>query len=67
MLLETNFAEEMWEKYENGELLVATELTGEFAADETQADVGAVLTDIEAAIHEEEARLERMAMNETVE
>ncbi len=64
-LLKTNFAEEMWEKYENGELLITTELTGEFAADETQADVGAVLSDIEAVIREEEARLERLALNET--
>jgi RIO kinase 1 len=67
VLLTTNYAEEMWEKYEEGELLVTTELTGEFAADETEADVGAVLTDIEAAIHEEEARLERLALSETGE
>jgi RIO kinase 1 len=66
-LLKTNFAEEMWEKYENGELLVTTELTGEFAADETQADVDAVLYDVKAVIREEEARLERLALNEIAE
>ena len=63
-LLDTRYAEEIWELYEAGELHPDIELTGEFHEDEKFADVDAVLTEISAAIEEEEARLERMKPDE---
>jgi RIO kinase 1 len=63
-LLETRYAEEIWELFEAGELHPDTELTGEFQEDAQSADVDAVLTEISAAIEEEEARLERMKPDE---
>jgi RIO kinase 1 len=63
-LLDTRYAEEIWELYETGELHPDIELTGEFHKDEQSADVDAVLTEISAAIEEEEARLERMKPDE---
>ena len=63
-LLDTRYAEEIWELYEAGELHPDIELTGEFHKDEQSADVDAVLTEISAAIEEEEARLERMKPDE---
>jgi RIO kinase 1 len=63
-LLDTRYAKEIWELYEAGELHPDIELTGEFHEDEQSADVDAVLTEISAAIKEEEARLERMKPDE---
>jgi len=63
-LLDTSYAKEIWELYEAGELHPDIELTGEFHEDEQSADVDAVLTEISAAIKEEEARLERMKPDE---
>ena len=63
-LLDTRYAEEIWELYEAGELHPDIELTGEYHEDEQSADVDAVLTEISAAIEEEEARLERMKPDE---
>ena len=63
-LLDTRYAKEIWELYEAGELHPDIELTGEFREDEQAADVDAVLTEISAAIEEEEARLERMKPDE---
>ena len=63
-LLDTSYAKEIWELYEAGELHPDIELTGEFHEDEQSADVDAVLTEISAAIEEEEARLERMKPDE---
>jgi RIO kinase 1 len=63
-LLDTRYAKEIWELYEAGELHPDIEPTGEFHEDEQSADVGAVLTEISAAIEEEEARLERMKPDE---
>ena len=63
-LLDTRYAKEIWELYEAGELHPDIELTGEFHEDEQSADVDAVLTEISAAIEEEEARLERMEPDE---
>ena len=63
-LLGTRYAKEIWELYEAGELHPDIELTGEFHEDEQSADVDAVLTEISAAIEEEEARLERMKPDE---
>ena len=63
-LLNTNYAKEIWELYEAGDLNSDIVLTGEFHEDEQSADVDAVLTEISAAIKEEEARLERMKPDE---
>ena len=63
-LLDTRYAKEIWELYEAGELHPDIELTGEFHEDEQAADVDAVLTEISAAIEEEEARIERMKPDE---
>jgi RIO kinase 1 len=59
-LLSTSYGEEIWSLYENGELHPDTKLTGNFKKEEGNADVDSVLTEISAAIEEEEARIERM-------
>lgn len=48
-LKQTRFAREMWALFEAGTLHPASALTGEFADDDTQADVGGVMREIEAA------------------
>jgi RIO kinase 1 len=60
-LLETQYAQEMWQHFENGELTPEIELTGIFEADEHEADVDSILEEIKVAYLEEQARLERMA------
>lgn len=59
-LLETRYAKEMWDLYEEGELHPDYPLTGECIIDDEEADVDAVLEEIKAALAEEEARLERI-------
>jgi RIO kinase 1 len=59
-LLKTRYAQEIWSLYEAGELNPDAELTGEFEEVLESADVGAVMTEINAAIDEEAERLERM-------
>jgi len=61
---QARYAKEIWELYEAGKLDPDIELTGKFHEDEHSADVNAVLTEISAAIQEEEARLERMKPDE---
>jgi RIO kinase 1 len=58
-LLETDYAHEIWQCYEAGELTPDSVLTGRFARDTTAADVDAVLTQIEAERREAEARQRR--------
>jgi RIO kinase 1 len=60
-LLETQYAQEMWQHFENGELTPEIELTGIFEADEHEADVDSILEEIKVAYLEEQARLERIA------
>jgi RIO kinase 1 len=48
-LKQTRFAREMWALFEAGTLHPASVLTGEFADDDTEADVGGVMREIEAA------------------
>jgi RIO kinase 1 len=60
-LLETQYAQEMWQHFENGELTPEIELTGVFEADEHEADVDSILEEIKVAYLEEQARLERIA------
>jgi RIO kinase 1 len=59
-LLNTQYAKEMWDLYEEGELHPEYPLTGECTEDDDDADVDAVLEEIKAALAEEEARLERI-------
>lgn len=66
-LLGTQYAEEMWALYEDGELKPEVELTGRFATDSTESDVDGVLKEIKAVLLEEEKRQERLASNEASE
>lgn len=45
----THYGEEMWALYEKGELLPDTKLSGEFAFDDSSADVEGVIASIEEA------------------
>ena len=58
-LLSTQYAREIWALYEAGELTADIELTGEFIADDTAADVDSVLEQIKAAFAEAEERKAR--------
>ncbi|NRB40752.1 MAG: serine protein kinase RIO [Pseudomonadales bacterium] len=60
-LKNTRYAEEMWALYEEGELDENSVLTGEFAANEDEADVDAVLDEIKAIMADEEDRKQRVA------
>jgi len=66
-LLGTQYAEEMWALYEDGELKPEVELTGRFATNSTESDVDGVLEEIKAVLLEEEKRQERLASNEASE
>lgn len=59
-LLTTHYAEEMWALFEDSNLKVDTELTGDFEFDTTEADVDTVIEEIKAAFDEEQERLERI-------
>ena len=58
-LLQTQYAQEIWALYEDGELHPDTALTGIFTAPEKSADVDDVLEEIRAVLAEQQARLER--------
>ncbi|MFT5789314.1 MAG: RIO kinase 1 [Shewanella sp.] len=60
-VLKTKYAQEMWLKFESGDLLPDTELTGEFVESEHTADINAVLEEIQAAFEEEQERKERIS------
>ena len=64
-LLETNFAEEMWALFEQGELKPESVLTGIHIKDETPADLGQVVLAIEDARREEMFRREREKESES--
>ncbi len=59
-LLQGKFAQEIWALYETGDLHTDSKLTGLFQENNLTADVDAVITEISAAISEEEERLERI-------
>ena len=59
-LLNTGFAGEMWDLYEQGELRPETKLTGVFAADETVVDPDDVMLVIDDAREEEIQRRLRL-------
>ena len=63
-LLDSNYAKEMWELYENGELKPDTVLTGQFQESTKTADVGSVMEQIQAAYEEEQEKQERLRENE---
>jgi RIO kinase 1 len=63
-LLESRYGEEIWALYEAGELTPDSVLHGEFEDPEGEADVDAVLREIQAAMEEEEERRERMRGDE---
>jgi RIO kinase 1 len=58
-LLQSQYAKEIWELYENAELSGNFELTGQFKESEHTADVDDILLEIKAAFEEEQARIER--------
>jgi RIO kinase 1 len=60
-LLETDFAAEIWDLFERGDLTPETRLTGEFVHDEAPADVDDLLRQIQDVIAEENARKAREA------
>ena len=66
-LLGTQYAEEIWALYEDGELKPGIELTGQFAADTAESDVDGVLEEIKAVLLEEEKRQERLVSVEESE
>ncbi|QLF93079.1 serine protein kinase RIO [Pseudomonas sp. ABC1] len=52
----TRYAKEMWALYEEGKLTPQSQLTGEFAEDEEQADLDAVMREIKATLAEQARR-----------
>lgn len=60
-LLDSRYADEMWQLYSDGLLKPDTELTGEFEDPTESADVDSVMQEIKAAMAEEEERLARIS------
>ena len=60
-LAETRYAEELWALHEAGALHPDMTLTGKYARDEQEADVGSVLQQIQEAYREEMERRERLS------
>jgi RIO kinase 1 len=60
-LMNTRYAKEIWELYEEGNLQPETVLTGLFEDTAESADVDGVLEEIKAAWAEEQERLERIS------
>jgi len=59
-LLGSQYASEMWAHYKSSSLHPEIQLTGQFADNSEQADVGEVMQVIEAAYDEEQERLRRL-------
>lgn len=59
-LLETQYAKEMWARFEEGSLTSDSILTGEFEDDGVSADVDSVLEEIKAVMQEEQERKARI-------
>lgn len=59
-LIGRDYAGEIWHLYEEGQLSPETKLIGDFEKPVDEADVDGVLVEIQAAIEEEEERLERI-------
>ena len=56
----SKYAQEMWALYEQGDLHSDTELSGEFEDDSSEADIDAVIEEINAAYEEEQERRQRL-------
>ena len=56
----SQYAKEIWDLYENGELHPETELTGQFELDTHEADVDGVMEEIKAVMAEEQERQRRL-------
>jgi RIO kinase 1 len=59
-VLHTQYANEMWALFEEGNLTPSSTLSGEFEDDNESADVDAVLEEIKAVMQEEQERRERI-------
>lgn len=59
-LANTDYANEMWSLFADGELMPDTELFGIYEGDDTEADVDSVLEDIKAVLREAEEEKERL-------
>jgi RIO kinase 1 len=59
-LLSTQYAPEIWDLYQRGELTPETELSGRFKAVEKKADLSGVFREIKSAQSDELARRERL-------
>jgi len=59
-LASSQYAEEIWALYEEGDLNPDVELTGQFTQSAESADVDNILLEIKAAYEEEQARLQRI-------
>jgi len=66
-LIGTDYAEEIWQHYESGELENVTELTGRVVRSEEKTDIEHLMRVIEDARREEEARLRRASEAESGE
>lgn len=64
-LLGTDFGQEMWSLYEKGRLYPDTMLTGNYQRSERPADVGSVMSVIDAALKEQIEMLERKRRQES--
>lgn len=59
-LTNTQYGKEIWSLYEAGELSAETQLTGLFAEDNTNTDIGNIIEEIEAARTEHEENQQRI-------
>lgn len=66
-LIGRQYAGEIWELYEDGELHPESELTGNFVQSTDAADVDGVVLEIQAVLAEEESRRQRMLDAEEAE
>ncbi|HEY3698361.1 MAG TPA: PA4780 family RIO1-like protein kinase [Spongiibacteraceae bacterium] len=64
-LIGTDYAEEIWQLYERGELENATELTGHVVRSDEKTDIENLMRVIEDARREEEARIRRASEAES--
>ncbi len=60
-LNQSQYAQEIWKLYEDGNINPETKLTGQFIESQQAADVDDILLEIKAAFEEEQARLERIS------
>ncbi|HEC58652.1 hypothetical protein LCGC14_2016620 [marine sediment metagenome] len=59
-LIKTQYAEEIWALYEDGQLTPDTELTGLYAENTEAADIDAVMLEIQSILAEEDAKQARL-------